>query len=574
MASPSLIDNKTAAAPCRLLRLSDELILMVFSFLLPNATKTCRTFRQYEHGKEFLPDLANLAHTCKKLNGIATEYLAKYRKHNPMEEGVFSYMRHLMENDNLARRETIFKLYPSDQNGSLVHGDFERFDKIANELRCMPPSTYPDNFIHAAMDETLFHRRRAALAFLFISQLSNLTSITLHTPATYMLFRGYGRYGRPKRFQLPALNHAKFIGFCSSSCWNWDDVHLDRPFRRRNILPSADIYSFEEYFKAAPNLRRLEFENVEGCNQPVSASRLHSLDLNACRLSNYHMDRFLDFQQATQSLQSFAYRTKSYNNYLQREDVEYWWAELSGHKIVDFIQKNSFGQGQELQTLEIDIRERGCTSRRGNSKRAYAPSPPFLTNLCQFNRLHTVRLTQQTLWEQWFDVFRARPEIEQVRGALRLVHLLPLPLETFSLWDITVEFLPCILSLAEASGSRNRFRHLKSVHLRPSPDFARQLKHAKAHRDDPLLEKRDGCCDVDERALDEVRRILCVFEQESIEADFPFETHPLYTSNKEDLRRQRDLEHWCLECHVEKMGCLEKAGCSEKTESSEKTSSG
>ncbi|OTA94171.1 hypothetical protein M434DRAFT_30183 [Hypoxylon sp. CO27-5] len=563
MTLPNAIDDTMVVAPCRLLGLVDEMILNIFGFLLPNATEPYKTFGEYEIGKEFLPDLASLAHTCKKLNGLATEWLIKYRMHNPMEKGIFSYMRPLMENTDLASRETIFKMYPFDESGSLEEGDLERFDRIADRLGLVRPSTYPDGFIgqrKAAMEEPLFHHRRAQLAFLFVSQLPNLTSMTLYATATSGLFISSTALNR---LSLPALRHAKFVGFCSRNLWNWDDTSLDFPIYIRDTLPSVNIHSFEEYFHAAPNLRVLELENMEGCTQPISPRQILSLHLNGCRLASHHMRNVL--WESSKHLQSFAYRTSSYNNYLQREDVHHHWREVCPQRILDFIKYLKWEELVKLQTLEIDIRERGSISRRENTDSASMGATVFIKELRKLRYLRTLRLTQQTLWEPWFSMSpRTAEEIEAVRGVRRLTDLIPYRLQTFSLWDITIEFLPCILHLAEATRSHDETLWLKRIHLRPSPDFARQLKHAKAHLDDPILEKHHESCYAAERALNEIQRILWVFKQSSVEADFPFESHPLHTDNEADLRRQRDLEHWCLKCHFEKVGCLEKTEPSKK----------
>ncbi|KAI1141239.1 hypothetical protein F5Y05DRAFT_423135 [Hypoxylon sp. FL0543] len=561
--------DEVVKTPFQLLSLPNEIVLDICELLLPRAVKRYKTFRAYKEAEEFISDLASLACSCKKLNSIATELREKHRKHHPMGEGIFGYARAITQNRELAESETIFKLSPLDSNGSLEQGDLQTLDAIAKPLGLVRPSTHRmDGLIqgrNAALEEALSHHKRAQLAYLTVSKLPNLTSMTLYATDTRMFVN---RVNPQTVLSLPALKHAKFIGLSSKSLLAWGQMgYFDVYAAIAATRPLRNIASFSTYLNAAPNLEKLEFAHMEACTYAVNICTVRFLRLSSCRLPHSHMlglglDRFTP--------ESFVYRTASYHNYLRQNDTEHSWPEITPGQIVDTLMasKSAFDR---LETLEIDIRERGQRSRRNypvtddeqpkaRARHGDQSVEGFIRSLRPFVALQTLSLTQQTLWEPWC-VPPSREDDDWLRDEMRLVKLLPPRIVSFSLSDINMGFLTPILALAKnvhSEDSDYSFPQLRRVNLRPSPDFIRQFKHARAHQENPLLDQCKGLCGVNEQILGQRETILRLFEEAGVEADFPFESYPLSTDNEEDLQRQRDLEHWCELCHSDEMGCLEK----------------
>ncbi|KAI0835095.1 hypothetical protein F5Y06DRAFT_300035 [Hypoxylon sp. FL0890] len=104
---------------------------------------------------------------------------------------------------------------PFDDNGSFDQGDFQTLGAIADSLGLEKPSNYKDDLIQrrsAATEEPLFHHRRAQLAYLILSELPSLKSMTIYSTDNGRYIK---RRNTRKKLSLPALKHAKFVGFSS-----------------------------------------------------------------------------------------------------------------------------------------------------------------------------------------------------------------------------------------------------------------------------------------------------------------------------------------------------------------------
>ncbi|KAI1410697.1 hypothetical protein F5Y13DRAFT_192027 [Hypoxylon sp. FL1857] len=558
MTSLNRVQSNMAEAPFPLLELPTEIVLKICEVLLPKAIKPYKTFREHKEAQEHFSDMANLARSCKGLRNAATELLRKHRMHNPMEEGILGYAHRIIQNWHLARRETIFKMSPFDNTGSLDEDDLLTLDEIADDLEFeVKPSDYKDDLVQEGRPEMgtpLFHHARARIAYLIVSRLPNLTSLTLYSTAAH---RFDVEENFVSRISLPALKHAKFVGFRSRHFWDWNEVQFNHTHEDFELSPTVDCFSFVEYIRAAPNLEELEFEHMDTCTRYLCLTGVRSLRFNNCRFRTRHLFRSLG---QVPELKSFTYRTGFYNNYLQQDDYDDYYEPEHTVTPSDVWQtlKLCDGVACRLHTLEIDIRETGPMSRRDSTYVRHREQV-FLKDLSRFYRLRTLSLTQQTLWEKWFDRSHNRKKIQTVRGKSRLIETLPRGIKSFSLSDITIEFFPCLLCFAAYLRSRKRsFRRLKEVHLRPSPDLVRQLKHAKAHQDGEFPDYFDASCGEVEHILDKRAKILEDFKEAGVKADFPFDSYPLFTDNKEDLQRQQDMQHWCHRCHTNDMGCLER----------------
>ncbi|KAF3068294.1 hypothetical protein GL218_08327 [Daldinia childiae] len=185
----------------------------------------------------------------------------------------------------------------------------------------------------------------------------------------------------------------------------------------------------------------------------------------------------------------------------------------------------------------------------------------FVNDLKGFPNLRNVTLTQQTLWEPWFN---ACPGFENERSfcdEMRLINMLPPSIESFALYDVTPDFLPCLFELALHVASGLGFQNLKEVTLRPSPNFIRQLKHARCHQDDPHLQffdEHDRSCRLDQTLLPRWGAIGMMFKSSGVRVDAALEVHPLDTEDPEPLQRQRELQHWCDKCHFDSSVCVHR----------------
>ncbi|KAI2463550.1 hypothetical protein F4781DRAFT_437313 [Annulohypoxylon bovei var. microspora] len=386
-----------------------------------------------------------------------------------------------------------------------------------------------------------FHERRSHLAYLLLNNPPNVTSISLYSNS-FRFIQKLQR-ARPWPLRLRSLKQARFIGF-----------------------PVNDLAFFERYINAAPNLEVLELKDMERCGRPLPLPNVRSVSLIGGPMEVKGMDNLLDSLQM--QLESFTYITSLYDVYLGKKFITRG-TEMLPNDLVKSLESSNVST--DLQTLKLDLRERGDFSRKvtlSNFDRyrfqRQNPLSDFIETLKCFPSLRHITLTQQCLWEPYYNWCSGFKKDTTLIRPSRLVSLLPDSVESFTLVDVTVELFPAIIGLAEAVHTKKLFPDLKQVLLHPHPDLIRQHAHAKAHADDPNLPDRtseDTCCVVDSHIEPQREMILRLLKEAEVDAGFPLQVYPIHTESKEDLERQRRLGHWCQECHFYGSTLVAVKGC-------------
>ncbi|KAI1097232.1 hypothetical protein F4804DRAFT_328187 [Jackrogersella minutella] len=564
----SSLDSAAAEIPVEeigLLQMPAEVILELCKTFLPAGNLPLSTYREYEYALESFSALARLARTCSAIHEIVAPLLDEY-KGKPLRPELIPWARSMMQCGETCQYETSFNMVPSDNNGLFIDSDCLRWDTFASNYSFSTPSTLRQHFIQttdALHETTLFHGMRSMIPFLILPRLPNLKSITfyltfveaIHTqnPRGPIIQHNFTR-------SWDSLKYAKLIGFQPVDIRNdlltWDGDPA-------SINLGCDLSYYSWFLNHSTNLEVLEIERIVTCDVGLKMPSLVSMRLIHCSLTAFTMTTLME--SSLDRLESFVYRTGFYHDYLQLKNVNRLWDEIYPAQIIDSIK-----QIAQLQTLEIDIRGRGSLSRR-NAKDDGCDDPRwhFIYTLTIIKTLRHVSLTQQTLWEPYFNRSPGFENDGTNTGKRRLIYLLPTSIESFTLSDVTAEFLPAIITLAEHVETK-MFKNLKQVRFHPSPDLVRQITHAKAHEDDPdiprhrVIQGSVYFCGVDPSILRRIKRAVTIFKRANVEVDFSSEVYPFITDNKDDLQRQRDLCHWCSRCHWDEVGCLEKQDSSEE----------
>ncbi|KAI1653301.1 hypothetical protein F4813DRAFT_400222 [Daldinia decipiens] len=534
-----------AEAPFRLLYLPVELVSNICAYFLPDTLPPYRTFRDYDAARKSVTDLVNLTLVCKSLSIIAAPVLARCKGH-PFQEGIIPYIYTILRNPDVASHETTFRLRPSDHNGLLQSRHIRAFDARARALVVLPPSSYSSDLIQQqnvdARDNSRIHEGRTNLMYLLLASLPNLSSYSIYGTLEPL----FPINAPVSRFN--ALKHIRVVGYS-------------------DIPSSLDMGHFKRYTQYSRNVEVFEFVNMAMCNRSIHLDSARIIRLLSCRISSQSLRNAV--RNCSSNLKTFVFRSGYYSIYLQQgvHPEDDWMKRRSDASPWDILSNLMMSPSRgSLETLEIDMREHFCARTWGIQ--AY-PAPPetllvynFIRALKCFSRnLRNITLTQQTIWELWFDAYPGFNNEGIFCDEMRLIEMLPPSIESFALYDVTPNFLQCVSKFAQHVGSGAGLQNLKKFTLRPSPNFARQLTHARSHQDHPDLQffdEHDAFCCVDETLLAHWGQIMLMLKSSGVEVDCVPEAYPLDTEDQEALRRQRELQHWCDKCHFDSSVCVEQ----------------
>ncbi|KAI1473188.1 uncharacterized protein F4812DRAFT_455002 [Daldinia caldariorum] len=541
-----------ASTSSQLLDLSADVVYVnICGLLLPKRFPPYKTFRDYLDACESARDLMNLGLTCKSLYSLVAPLLARCKGH-PYDTGFMSYVYNMITDPDLAARETTFKLGPSDINGLVQDVHLDAVERRARDLAIALPSWFRSDLqrerISPLQDTATRHDSRAQLTFILLMTLPNLTSLTTYATWPPSI---------PRTLPLPSfpsLRHLKLVGYDNIS--------------HNNISASTDIVQFRHTISFAPNLNVFETVNMTCCTESLHLPKADTIRMLSCRLMRrgWINGMINVLRHCSPLLKTFIYRSGHYDIYLQRavpgvNDRGRRIGDISPQNVVDALVKTRMSAF--IETLEIDMREWFINDpdteyvHNLHAHRSYK----FIGYLSRFTSLRTLTLTQQTLWENWYDNYPALEGCKSFNDPMRLVELLPTFLETFALYDVTASFLGCIMKLVEHVGPFKTFPNLKKLILRPSPGLVREFAHVRGHRDGPPPPCSNGepdSCGVDREILSRWAQLITAFEMKGVVVDSEPEAHPLDTEDKDALRRQRELQHWCEECHYDSAVCVKR----------------
>ncbi|KAI1798794.1 hypothetical protein F4811DRAFT_569230 [Daldinia bambusicola] len=514
----------------------------IIGIFRPVAVPPYRTFRDYLEASESVRDLINFGLTCKALYGLVAPLIARSKGH-PYDNGFLSYAYNIINSPAVAARETIFRLRLSDNNGQVQDNYIETFENRALDLGIRLPPWFRVEFEWTedpiSQYPSVQHTSRGHLAFILLMTMPNLTSFTSYAVCAPVLPRF-----RPLPL-FPSIRHFKLLGY-------------------DNFVISTDIANFKYHIRSARNLSVLETVNMRYCSVPIYLPKVDTIRMLSCGFMGRAIHNLL--KNCSRHLRTVIYRSGHYDIYLQRakpheNDEIRRYGDISPQNIIDALVKSRMSA--YVETLEIDMREWFVNDpdaeyvRNMHAHRSYK----FIGYMSYFTSLRNLTLTQQTVWENWYDNYPALKRCKCFNDPARLVELLPSSLETFALYDVTASFLHCIVELAENAGPRGNFPCLEKVVLRPSPGLARQFVHARWHQDDAGRPRVNGdleLCDLDRSLLSRRGQLCEAFKSRGVDVDFEPEAHPLDTEDKDALRRQQELQHWCEECHHDFSVCVKR----------------
>ncbi|KAI1641877.1 uncharacterized protein F4817DRAFT_363524 [Daldinia loculata] len=533
-----------AEAPCRLLDLPSELVHKICAHFLPDILPPYRTFRDYDAARRSVTDLVNLTLVCKSFNNVAAPLLARYNRH-PLEAGIIPYIYTILQNPDIASHERTFRLRPSDHNGLLERRHVQAFDARALSLGVVLPTFYSTDLVQQpgtdARHNSIIHEGRANLMYLLLASLPNLSSYSIYSTCQ-PLFPVNGLV-----VMFNTVEQIRVVGYS-------------------DIPSSLDMGIFRRYTRYSRNVEVFESVNMAMCNRTIYLYQVHTIRLLSCRISGDSLVNVL--RHCSSNLKTFVFRSGYYSIYLQQgaqpgDDQRKRRSDASPWDIAAILMLSP--ARESLETLEIDMREHFCV--KAGDIHARPPNPEtdllynFIKGLKCFSALRNLTLTQQTLWELWFNACPGFDKEGSFCDDMRLIDLLPSSIESFALYDVTPNFLRCISTFAEHVGSRMGFRNLKKFTMRPSPNFVRQLTHARIHQDDPELrffDEYNRFCRVDETLLPRWGRIMLMLKNRGVRVDCVPEVHPLDTEDQQALQRQRELQHWCEKCHFDFSVCVKR----------------
>ncbi|KAI2618559.1 hypothetical protein GGS26DRAFT_602707 [Hypomontagnella submonticulosa] len=495
-----------------------------------------------------------MAKSCRALHTIASGLLQQYKNSHPFHAGAVPYLRAIDRNPELGRREPNFTMSAAFQTGKLEEGDLALLETIPEVLNPPPPRSRS-----GAFEDFILGQRWAIVAKTIISRLPCISSITLCTPKTTGRFNFHSF-----SFSIDTLRHVKLVGFVDRSTFPVVDVSLD---------PRTTLF---DIVSRSRNVDAVEVEYMRGLEDPghiILLSRIRSLCLRGCYLDPRNLSHITSG--CSDRLEEFIFHAPFYEAYLGLKCR--WWyqaekdfkGEAMAWHIVDIM-----SQGQKrtsLKTLEICTRELRQGECHGVLQRAVLRLIPtnsysaFCTKMKSFTSLRTLRISQHAIWEDWQNQTHAwgpedkmslmsKEAPEPTTSTTRLVSLLPHSVESFSLYDVTAEFFPNLITLGHNIKTHKDLPNLKEVYLYPKPDLCRRLIHARAHQADKELADHDcysRSCKVDNNLLAMQTKMMQALEDAGLKANFSSEAYPVFTDKKEDLQRQRDLQHWCRRCHYD-----------------------
>ncbi|KAI0382268.1 hypothetical protein F5Y04DRAFT_288026 [Hypomontagnella monticulosa] len=558
MSSHSYSHANTTVASFPLLHLPIEQVLALCRNLFPdgNPMPPFNTFYDYENAKQGIQDLANLTKSCRALHILLSPILQRYRNCGPFHAGVIPYLRRIHMNPGLAGREPCFAINSIFETRKLEEGDLTILQ--TNQAVADPVPFGPGPSI---LKDFIFAQRWSIVTDAIISRLPNISSITLRAPTTPNGF--HAGQGSNFAIHIDSLRHLKIAGFVDRSKFPIVDLSLSIQDNLFRLLSES------------PNLETLEVEFIRMPHNHPADRRfpIHSLHLRGCHLGLADLEYF-----DSGRLEEFIFHSPFYETYLALKcryyyrDYKHFTGELTAYHIVEYLSQSD--SRASLQTLEICTRElmQGgghgtvmwqCAVRRAVPITQYGF---FCTQMKCFTSLRSLAISQHAIWEDWHSQIHAwegrghapgkkTGRSKEVRNPrTMLVSLLPLSVESFTLYDATAEFFPNLVTLGHNIKAKGDLPNLKGVHLYPKPDLCRRLTHARAHQGDKGLANHDCYsrpCKVDTKLPDIQVKMMQSLEEAGLEATFSMEAYPIFTDSEEDLQRQNSLGHWCAGCHYD-----------------------
>ncbi|OTB09323.1 hypothetical protein M426DRAFT_315891 [Hypoxylon sp. CI-4A] len=514
-----------SGTPFRLLDLPVEVVNEFCRSLTPATRPPYLIFKDYDDARETIKDLVNLSRTCKVLYFLSSIHLRNYQGQHPFHDGMLPYAHGIIRNAELAARETSFRFLPTNIIGPVQEGDAEILDATASQLGLLPPSRH----LQVYNNHASAHWARPDFAYILMDKLPNLASVTMYSydGATTRM-----PTSRERHLSLPNLKHARLIGFDP----------MASGIIRHGIY-SHNLQLFSKLFSAASNIETIELERLivglDTLNE--MEPRLRSISITASTIACRNKQPDIG-----PHVETFIYKDGSYDQNVKYQGLSS--CKMWAHGIVEAVRKRF----HSLKTLEIDVPTPLARdvkdSRRNLTMR-------FIDTLRVLPRLKNITLSQPALWDQ----FARRPERYCFKE--RLVALLPDAAESFTLYDVSSQSLPCILHLASYVKDDMGLPNLKTVRFRPAPSLARELRHATGHegdRDLPFHDETHRPCLLHASFLSQHRMIVRFFARAGVDVQFPLEILPLRTDCPELLERHDGKQHWCADCHFDTLGCLER----------------
>ncbi|KAI4859167.1 hypothetical protein F4820DRAFT_454154 [Hypoxylon rubiginosum] len=509
-----------------LLGLPVEMVSQICRSVLPDTLPPhYRTFHERDEGRKAFADLANLVRVCKDLYVIVSPILQKYEGQIGFTLRMFNYVRAILTDPGAAQRHTILTpVFGSIEDGELEIASVETAEEVASKLELDFSSDDLDAVVKLDAgvesdngDPYELHRARGNLAAIAIANILYLKSISVYSV-------GYNLRELPGMLELPHVTEAELVTYDSR----------------------GDISRFRHCFEAAPALEVLETNGIRMCSQPLVLPRLRILKLFRTRLSWIGVQNLMAH---SDKVQEFYYRRDRYMDNEQPGPPVCASDILTALKYTKSLSTIEFLEFDMLEEVHVQGKWIICSPSR--------PSD-FIETLKPMVSLRYLELTQQTLWTHAYDLYRNHcgngPRLPDLHSPRRLIDLLPDSIEFFEFTEITEEFMPSLIALAEHIREKNAFPNFWSIQLHPSPRFLRKLRHARAHEVDsslPYEDHKTSPCVVHTELLEQCDETKTIFKEAGVNVLFPFEL-----LQRDDYhRRTDDISHWCTECHMDDASC-------------------
>jgi Leucine-rich repeat (LRR) protein len=238
-----------------------ELLGLICASLEQEAMQLRSSHRIYDdwiQSKLALASLAGIAGTCKGFHGIAQPVLTKCYtrwRRKPLNFHLIPYIRTILNDPGLARREAWFTVHPYPVFGEPGKGDISILDEVTHRLGMPPPSEWLRR-IGPFSD-------RSILVQIILANLPNLESLTL---SNNRLRFNYLRPG-----SLPSLKKA-------------DLTCINREYG--SPLIALNLGAFETLFHASTNLEVLEMRSYIHCDSALPLGNILSLRFHRSILSS------------------------------------------------------------------------------------------------------------------------------------------------------------------------------------------------------------------------------------------------------------------------------------------------
>jgi hypothetical protein len=404
-----------------------------------------------------------MARTCKDLRGIAQPVLMRChtrcggRPPETLDFQLMPYIRTILKDPGLARREALFAAPHEVPLGQPKKGDISILDEAAHRLGMPPSSEWSRRY-----DFDGDNPSSSILVQIILANLPNLEQLTL--PEDFDFDADYLRPG-----SLPSLKKAE----------------LGPGFRPPSVL---DLAAFETLFCASTNLEVLDAAYCIGCFSPLPLGNILSLCFSHSILSSRSLHHIL---RSCPRLQNFAYSSVGCP-----EDDDEWWEAHREATPDQFVHALLIAR-HSLKGIDITIQH---------------PRRPLTDDFTGFEHCQSVALSQQMVWQDDDDDDGDGDDGDDDDGddddgddndgddddegddgddddgngqntPGTLIDLLPRSTQSLTLSNITFEFMLAGMALAKHVRDGG-FQSLKRVELIASDSLSREILHAKALRGD------------------------------------------------------------------------------------------